>query len=113
MRVLITESRLYNAFKGWMDSELKNGILEWRMDSSGTIYLMKNEDDVVLVRTYKTGRVFVDKNLFSEIEIFFPIEKYDILKMIGGYVARKVNQPVDIPVVINDKIQPYGETFPI
>ena len=113
MRVLITESRLYNAFKGWMDSELKNGILEWRMDSSGTIYLMKNEDDVVLVRTYKSGRVYVHKDLFDEIENFFPLEKFDILKIIGGYVARKVNQPVDIPTVINDKIQPYGETFPI
>ena len=44
MKVLITESRLYNAFKGWMDSEISSGLYEWRRDEDGTIILVDTNE---------------------------------------------------------------------
>ena len=90
MRVLITESRLYTAFKGWMDSEISLGLYEWRKDEDGDIWLKdidtyKRYGHMYLVK--KSKDLYVYKNLFTEIQSYFPLEESDLLELIGRYVG--------------------------
>ena len=88
MKVLITESRLYNAFKGWMDSEISSGLYEWGKDEDGDIYLVdtnKGYGHMWLVK--KSRNLFVYNDLFTEIHNYFPLEETDLLELIGRYVG--------------------------
>ena len=92
MKVLITESRLYNAFKGWMDSEISLGLYEWKEDEWGGIILDDNEGYSHMWLSEKSKDLWVYDNLFTEIQSYFPLEESDLLELIRRYV---------------------GETFPI
>ena len=88
MKVLITESRLYNAFKGWMDSEISSGLYEWRKDKWGDIWLVDtNEGNGHMLLRKKSKDLYVYNNLFTEINNFFPLEESDLLELIGRYVG--------------------------
>jgi hypothetical protein len=86
MRVLITESRLYDAFKGWMDSEISLGLYEWKKDEDGDIWLVdtnKGYEQMMFLKKY--DNLYVLNNLFTEIQSYFPLERTDLLKLIGRY----------------------------
>ena len=88
MKVLITESRLYNAFKGWMDSEISSGLYEWRKDEDGDIFLVdtnKGYGHMLLIK--KSKNLYVYNQLFTEIQSYFPLEVSDLLELIGRYVG--------------------------
>ena len=86
MKVLITESRLYNAFKGWMDSEISSGFYEWKEDEWGDIWLVDtNKGYGHLWLEKKSKSLWVYDNLFTEIQSYFPLEKSDLLELIGRY----------------------------
>ena len=88
MKILITESRLYNAFKGWMDSEISSGLYEWRKDEDGDIILVDTNEGyghMLLVKREKYLLVYND--LFTEINNYFPLEETDLLELIGRYVG--------------------------
>ena len=88
MKVLITESRLYNAFKGWMDSEISSGLYEWRKDIYGDIYLVDTNKRYGHMYLVKHSRnLFVSNELFTEIQSYFPLEDTDLLELIGRYVG--------------------------
>ena len=88
MKILITESRLYNAFKGWMDSEISSGLYEWRKDGDGDIILVDtNEAYGHMWLVKKSRNLFVYNDLFTEIQNYFPLEKTDLLELIGRYVG--------------------------
>jgi hypothetical protein len=90
MKILITESRLYTAFKGWMDSEISSGLYEWREDED-------EDGDIILVDTNegyghmwlekKSKELYVYNQLFTEIQSYFPLEVADLLELIGRYVG--------------------------
>jgi hypothetical protein len=88
MKVLITESRLYNAFKGWMDSEISSGLYEWGKDIFGDIYLVDtNERYGHMWLREKSKVLWIYDNLFTEIQSYFPLEVSDLLELIGRYVG--------------------------
>ena len=88
MKILITESRLYNAFKGWMDSEISSGLYEWREDEYGDIWLVDtNKRYAHMWLEKKSKDLYVYKNLFTEIQSYFPLEVSDLLELIGRYVG--------------------------
>ena len=88
MKILITESRLYNAFKGWMDSEISSGLYEWRKDIYGDIYLVDTNKRYGHMYLVKHSRnLFVSNELFTEIQSYFPLEDTDLLELIGRYVG--------------------------
>ena len=88
MKVLITESRLYKAFKGWMDSELSSGLYEWKKDKDGDIWLVDTNKGYGHMWLEKKSRtLYVYKNLFTEIQSYFPLEDTDLLELIGRYVG--------------------------
>ena len=88
MKILITESRLYNAFKGWMDSEIREGILEWRYQKNGDIFLVDtNEGNGHMWLRNLSKDLFVYNDLFTEIQNYFPLEESDLLELIGRYVG--------------------------
>ena len=88
MKVLITESRLYTAFKGWMDSEISSGLYEWRRDEDGDIWLVDtNEGYGHMLLFKKVKYLYVYNKLFTEIQSYFPLEKSDLLELIGRYVG--------------------------
>jgi hypothetical protein len=90
MKILITESRLYNAFKGWMDSEISSGIYEWRRDEDGDIWLKDTDTNKRYAHMWlekKSKELYVYKNLFTEIQSYFPLEESDLLELIGRYVG--------------------------
>ena len=88
MKVLITESRLYNAFKGWMDSEISSGLYEWRRDEDGDIWLVDtNEGYGHMLLFKKVKYLYVYNKLFKEIQSYFPLEESDLLELIGRYVG--------------------------
>ena len=88
MKVLITESRLYNAFKGWMGSEISSGLYEWKKDEDGDIWLVDtNEGNGHMWLIKKSKELYVFNNLFTEIQSYFPLEKTDLLELIGRYVG--------------------------
>ena len=90
MKILITESRLYNAFKGWMDSEISSGLNEWIKDEKGDIFLVDtNERSIHLWLIKKSKELWVFKNLFTEINNFFPLEETDLVELIGRYVSER------------------------
>ena len=88
MKILISESRLYNAFKGWMDSEISLGLYEWKKDEDGDIWLVdtnKGYEHMMLIK--KSKDLYVFNNLFTEIQSYFPLEESDLLGLIGRYVG--------------------------
>ena len=88
MKILITESRLYTAFKGWMDSEISSRFYEWRKDKEGDIFLVdtnKGYGHMWLRNLSKDLWVYHD--LFTEIQNYFPLEETDLLELIGRYVG--------------------------
>ena len=88
MKILITESRLYNAFKGWMDSEISSGFYEWRKNFDNDIFLVDtNEGYGHMWLEKKSKELYVYKNLFTEIQSYFPLEESDLLELIGRYVG--------------------------
>ena len=87
MKVLITESRLYNAFKGWMDSEISLGLYEWRKDEDGEILLVDTSGYGHMLLIKETKDLYVYNNLFTEIQSYFPLEESDLLELIGRYVG--------------------------
>ena len=88
MKILITESRLYNAFKGWMDSEISFGIYKWRKDEDGDIWLVDtNEGYGYMMLIKNSNKLYVYNDLFTEIQNYFPLEKTDLLELIGRYVG--------------------------
>ena len=90
MKVLITESRLYTAFKGWMDSEISSGLNEWIKDEKGDIFFVDtNEMSIHLWLIKKSKELWVFKNLFTEINNFFPLEETDLVELIGRYVSER------------------------
>ena len=88
MKVLITESRLCNTFKGWMDSEISLGLYEWKKDEWGDIWLVDtNEGNGHMWLIKKSKLLWVYDNLFTEIQSYFPLERTDLLELIGRYVG--------------------------
>ena len=87
MKVLITESRLYKAFKGWMDSEISLGLYEWKKDKYGEIWLVDTNGGHGQMRLKKSKELWVYHDLFTEIQNYFPIESTDLLELIGRYVG--------------------------
>ena len=87
MKVLITESRLYNAFKGWMDSEISSGLYEWKKDEDGDIWLLDTNEGYGHMRLKKSKVLWIYDNLFTEIQSYFPLEESDLLELIGRYVG--------------------------
>ena len=88
MKILITESRLYNAFKGWMDSEISSGLYEWKKNKDGDIILVDTNDlSIHLWLINKSKDLWVFKYLFAEINNFSPLEESDLLELIGRYVG--------------------------
>ena len=87
MKILITESRLYNAFKGWMDSEISLGLYEWRKDKDGGIWLVDTNGYGHMWLLKKSRNLYVYNNLFTEIQSYFPLEVSDLLELIGRYVG--------------------------
>ena len=88
MKILITESRLYNAFKGWMDSEISSGLYEWKEDEEGDIWLVDTNEGyghMLLIKKSKEFSVYED--LFTEIQSYFPLEESDLLELIGRYAG--------------------------
>ena len=91
LREFLTESksqRLYNAFKGWMDSEISSGFYEWRKNKDGDIILVdtnKGYGHMLLIK--KSKELWVYHDLFTEIQSYFPLEKSDLLELIGRYVG--------------------------
>jgi DNA-directed RNA polymerase delta subunit len=90
MKILITESRLYTAFKGWMDSEISSGLYEWIKDEKGDIFFVDtNEMSIHLWLIKKSKELWVFKNLFTEIHNYFPLEETDLVELIGRYVSER------------------------
>jgi hypothetical protein len=87
MKILITESRLYTAFKGWMDSEISSGLYEWREDEDGDIWLVDTNGYGHMYLVKKSKDLYVYNDLFTEIQNYFPLEKTDLLELIGRYVG--------------------------
>ena len=90
MKILITESRLYNAFKGWMDSEIREGILHWRYEKNGDIYLMESNSYRLWIKSNKPKTFFysyINKSFYNELYSYFPLERTDLLELIGRYVG--------------------------
>ena len=88
MKILITESRLYNAFKGWMDSEISSGLYEWKKDKEGDIILVDTNEGYGHIWLRKEPRnLFVYNDLFTEIQNYFPLEETDLVELIGRYVG--------------------------
>ena len=87
MKVLITESRLYKAFKGWMDSEISSGLYEWKKDKYGDIWLVDTNGYGHMWLIKESKNLYVYNDLFTEIQNYFPLEKTDLLELIGRYVG--------------------------
>ena len=87
MKVLITESRLYKAFKGWMDSEISSGLYEWKKDKEGDIFLIDTNGYGHMWLIKKSKELWVYHDLFTEIQSYFPLEESDLLGLIGRYVG--------------------------
>jgi hypothetical protein len=106
MKILITESRLYNAFKGWMDSEISSGFYEWKKDEDGDIWLVDtNEGYGHMLLVKKSRNLYVYEDLFTEINNFFPLEESDLLELIGRYVSETF-QMEGINTYLNDFQEP-------
>ena len=106
MKILITESRLYNAFKGWMDSEISSGLYEWKKDEDGDIWLVDtNEGYGHMLLVKKSRNLYVYEDLFTEINNFFPLEESDLLELIGRYVSETF-QMEGINTYLNDFQEP-------
>ena len=113
MKILITESRLYNAFKGWMDSEISSGLYEWRRDEDGDIFLVDtNKGYGHMWLSEKLKSLYVYNNLFTEIQSYFPLERSDLLELIGRY-AGETFQMEGINTSMNDfqAIAPVGKHY--
>jgi hypothetical protein len=114
MKVLITESRLYTAFKGWMDSEISSGLYEWRKDEDGDIWLVDTNGYGYMWLRKKSNKLYVYNDLFTEIQNYFPLEKTDLLELIGRYVGNTFQiEGINTPRIINDKGEGVGNTFQI
>ena len=87
MRVLITESRLYTAFKGWMDSEISSGLYQWKTDEDGDIWLVDTNGHGHMMLIKNSRNLYVYNKLFTEIQSYFPLERTDLLELIGRYVG--------------------------
>ena len=115
MKILITESRLYTAFKGWMDSEISSGFYEWKKDEDGDIWLLdtnKGYGHMLLIKELKGLYVF--KQLFTEINNYFPLERTDLLKVIERYVCETFQiKRINTQVVRFEKTTPNGITIPL
>ena len=106
MKILITESRLYKAFKGWMDSEISSGLYEWKKDEDGDIWLVDtNEGYGHMLLVKKSRNLYVYEDLFTEINNFFPLEESDLLELIGRYVSETF-QMEGINTYLNDFQEP-------
>ena len=113
MKILITESRLYNAFKGWMDSELSFGLYEWKKDEDGDIWLVDtNEGYGHMLLVKKSRNLYVYEDLFTEINNFFPLEESDLLELIHRYVSETF-QMEGINTYLNDfqELQRVGNNY--
>ena len=117
MKILITESRLYNAFKGWMDSEISSGIYEWRRDEDGDIWLKDTDTNKRYAHMWlekKSKELYVYKNLFAEIQSYFPLEESDLLELIGRYVGNTFQiEGIDTPILRWLHLRNVGNTFQI
>ena len=115
MKILITESRLYNAFKGWMDSEISSGLYEWKEDEEGDIWLVDtNKRYAHMWLEKKSKDLYVYKNLFTEIQSYFPLEVIDLLELIGRYVGETFQmEGINTIRSIYQSLDSVGETFPI
>ena len=115
MKILITESRLYNAFKGWMDSEISSGLYEWRKDKWGDIWLVDTNDNYEqMMFLKKYDNLYVFNNLFTEIQSYFPLEKSDLLRLIGRYFGETFQMKGINTTNLKDSWYVFvGNTFPI
>ena len=115
MKVLITESRLYNTFKGWMDSEISLGLYEWKKDEWGDIWLVDtNEGNGHMWLIKKSKLLWVYDNLFTEIQSYFPLERTDLLELIGRYVGNTFQmEGINTKSGFRKKAGDVGNTFPI
>ena len=104
MRVLITESRLYTAFKGWMDSEISSGLYQWKTDEDGDIWLVDTNGHGHMMLIKNSRNLYVYNKLFTEIQSYFPLERTDLLELIGRYVGNTFQM---------EGIYTVGEMFPI
>ena len=115
MKVLITESRLYNAFKGWMDSEISSGLYEWRRDEDGDIFLVDtNKGNGHMWLSEKLKSLYVYDDLFTEIQSYFPLKESDLLELIGRYVGNTFQiEGIDTPILRWLHLRNVGNTFQI
>ena len=114
MKILITESRLYNAFKGWMDSEISSGLYEWRKDKDGDIWLVDTNKGYGHMWLLKKSRnLYVYNNLFTEIQSYFPLERTDLLELIERYVGNTFQIEGINAVLQKVRISGVGNTFQI
>jgi hypothetical protein len=114
MKVLITESRLYTAFKGWMDSEISSGLYEWAKDMNGDILLVDTSGYGHLGLDRRLRNLYVFKQLFTEINNYFPLERTDLLKLIERYVCETFQiKRINTQVARFEKTTPNGITIPI
>ena len=115
MKILITESRLYNTFKGWMDSEISSGLYEWRKNEDGDILLVdtnKGYGHMLLIK--KSRNLYVYKNLFTEIHNYFPLEESDLVELIGRYVGNTFQiEGIITRYDFIPRVYPIGNTFQI
>jgi hypothetical protein len=114
MKILITESRLYTAFKGWMDSEINSGLYEWRKDKYGDIWLVDTNGYGHMWLIKKSKNLFVYNDLFTEIQNYFPLEKTDLLELIGRYVGNTFQmEGIYTPSNFGSAAWVVGNTFQI
>ena len=114
MKILITESRLYTAFKGWMDSEINSGLYEWRKDEDGDIWLVDTSGYGHLGLDRRLRNLYVYNDLFTEIQNYFPLEETDLLELIGRYVGNTLQiDVIDTEPLFQTAFTRVGNTFQI
>ena len=96
MKILITESRLYNAFKNWMDGEIELGIYKWIHYDIGDIWLVDKNGYGYIWYNFTDGKFLnIYRNLYDEIYGYFPLEKNELLKLFKKYFEETLNSEVN------------------
>lgn len=90
MKILITESRIYNAFKRFIEMEIEDGNLEVITSKKGIIYFI-DKDVNCYMSIYPNNTSMIKKEMYDMVKDYFSIDHLELLKLFERYLSEKFN----------------------